>query len=197
MSSIYCRILTSGLCAALLPIATAQQSPAPVPFRVQLTQPISTKANQKGDKVVAQVLLPEAFKGAILEGTVKEAKSSGDLNKESVLNFGFSLLHHNGQMIPVRSEVTKFYNSKGQADTDDEGRIIKKRNDIALAVLMTGIGAGVGAAAGGGKGAAIGAGAGAAVGLLFVRFGAKAPNISFDTGSVFDLALSPRRQDNK
>jgi hypothetical protein len=189
-------LLIIGLIASALP-GGAQMPQQPIPFKVQLTQSLSTKANQKGDKVTAMVLEPVELKGAILEGTVKEAKASGDIKKESVLNFGFGLLHHNGSTYPVRSEVTKFYNSKGQENADEEGQIVKKRNDIGKAALIAGIGAGIGAIAdqnNRGRGAAIGAGAGMAVGLLFVKFGTKAPNISFAEGSVFELALSDRRQ---
>lgn len=192
MLSLCFKSLVIGVMVIVLPLVSAQAPPG-TPFRVQLTQPLSTEANKKGDKVVAQVLLPEKFKGDILEGEVKESKSSGDFSKESVLNFGFNVLYHNDQMMPVRAEVTKFYNSKGKENVDEEGRIISKKNDLGKAALITAIGAGVGGAAGGGKGAAIGAGAGAAVGLLFARFGAKAPNISFDSGSVFDLLLSNRQ----
>ena len=188
----FSRILAIGVSAMLLPLASAQDPPA-TPFRVQLTQPLSTKANRKGDKVVEQVLLPENFKGDILQGEVKDCKSSGDFSKESVLNFGFNELYHQGKVISVRAEITKFYNSKGKENVDDEGRIISKKNELGKAALIGALGAGVGAAAGGAKGAAIGAGAGAAVGLLFAKFGAKAPNISFDSGSIFDVLLSNRR----
>jgi len=193
VSSLSSISLVIGCTAMLLPFAAAQIPPG-TSFRAQLTQPLSTKANKKGDKVVAQVLLPESYKGDILEGEVKESKSSGSFNKESVLNFGFNVLNHKGQMMPVRAEVTKFYNSKGKENVDEEGRIISKKNDLGKAALITALGAGVGAAAGGAKGAGIGAGAGAVVGLLFVKFGTKAPDISFDTGSDFDLLLSNRRQ---
>jgi hypothetical protein len=191
MTSSFSRILAIGLAANLVPLPSLQSATV-TPFRVQLTQPLSTQANRKGDKVVAQVLLPEAFKGDILQGEVKESKSSGDFSKESVLNFTFSELYHQGQMTPVRAEVTKFYNSQGKENVDEEGRIISKKNDLGKAALITALGTGVGAAAGGGKGAAIGAGAGAAAGLLFARFGAKAPNISFNSGSEFDVNLSKR-----
>jgi hypothetical protein len=187
--------LAIGFVAAAFPVVA--QMPQPVPFKVQLTQPLSTKANQKDDKVVAMVLEPEPFKGAILEGKVKESKASEGITKESVLTFGFDTLHHNGKAFPVRSEVTKFYNSKGQENADEEGQIIKKRNDIGKAAIFGGIGAGLGALADSGnrgRGAAIGAGTGMAVGLLFVKFGTKAPNISFSEGSIFELALSDRRQ---
>jgi hypothetical protein len=185
-------IVVIGLSSLLVPLASAQNPPT-TPFRVQLTQPLSTKANKKGDKVVAQVLLPADYKGDILQGEVKDSKSSGSFSKESVLNFGFNELYHQGQTIAVRAEVTKFYNSKGKENVDDEGRIIRKQNELGKAALITALGAGVGAAAGGGKGAAIGAGAGAAAGLLFAKFGTKAPDISFDTGSTFDVLLSNRR----
>lgn len=170
--------LMIGLISVVLPMFA--QPPQPVLLKVQLTQALSTKANKRGDKVVAIVLQPDLFKGAILEGTVTEVKSGGRIKKESVLNFGFGSLHHNGKTVPVRSDVTKFYNSKGQENADEEGRVVKKHDKKHGAI--------------GSAARATGAGVDAAAGLLFIRLGAKAADISFDSGSVFEVALSPLRQ---
>jgi hypothetical protein len=170
--------LTMGIISTFLPILA--QPPQPVLLKVQLTQALSTKANKRGDKVVAVVLQPSTFKGAILEGTVTEVKSGGRIKKESVLNFGFGVLNQNGKTIPVRTDVTKFYNSKGQENADEEGRIVKKHDKKHGAI--------------GSAARATGAGVDAAAGLLFIRLGAKAENISFDSGSVFEVAMSPLRQ---
>jgi hypothetical protein len=191
-----------GLTACFAPLASAQGGSA---FTVELMQPISTRANKKGDQVIAKVVSPAQLAGAIMTGNIKESKSGGSVKKESVLNFGFNTLHYQKMQVPVNADVTRFYNSKKQADVDEEGQIISKKNNLAQLLLMAaigaGVGAGVGAAAAGsedrGRGAAIGAGAGAGAGtlagFLFVRFGAKAPNISFDPGSIFELAVSDRR----
>ncbi len=164
------------------------------PFRVQLTNSISTRTNQKGDKVTAVVITPAEYRGDTMEGTIKECTSGGVAKKKSTLSFGFAYLFHQNQRLSVRSEITGFVNSKGKANVDEEGQIVEKKNDIGKALLITGIGAGIGAAAGGAKGAAIGSGAGAAVGLLFIRFGSKAPNLTFNAGSQFDLMISSRRE---
>lgn len=183
-----CVLIAQGGAAAQAPKVIADDTE----FRVRLTQPISTKLNKKDDPVVAQVVSPAQYQGSIMEGTIRESKSSGSFKKSSVLNFAFHTLHYQGSPLSIRTELTAYYNSKGNANVDEEGQLIEKKNELGKAALMSGIGAIIGAAAGGAKGAAIGAGAGAAAGLLFIKFGAKAPNISFDSGSQFDLKVSQR-----
>jgi len=93
--------------------------------------------------------------------------------------------------IPVSAQVTSFSNSKGVKNTDEEGQIVEHKNQAAKSAVIGGaLGAGIGALAGGAKGAGIGAAAGAAAGLLFASFGTKAPSITFDTGSEFELSVS-------
>jgi hypothetical protein len=76
-------------------------------------------------------------------------------------------------------------------NTDEEGQIVESQNQAAKAAAIGGgAGAAIGGLAGGGKGAGIGAAAGAAAGLFYASFGTKAPNISFDTGSAFELSVS-------
>jgi hypothetical protein len=171
------------------------------PMRVRLTAQISSRANQKGDKISALVIAPKQFQGATVEGEVRQAKSSGSVKKESQLTVAFTKIAAAGREIPIQSNVTSFVNSKGQANVDEEGNVIRKSSGFGRAALWAAIGAaagaGVGAAAGGsasaaGQGAAIGGAAGAAAALL-ITFGSKAPEIRFDPGSELELAVRAQR----
>ena len=143
------------------------------------------------------VLAPEQFKGDVMEGMIQESKSSGKVNKTSTLRFTFDSLVHQGNTIPVRADVVGFYNSKGQANVDEEGQLIEKKSQAAKAAASAAIGAGLGALLGGAKGAAIGGGAGLAAGILFVSVAAKGPNVSFDNNSEFDLSVIERSKPNQ
>jgi hypothetical protein len=157
----------------------------------QLVSPISARANRAGDKVSAIILSPEAYRGAPLEGEIKEAKSSGDLQKTSSLQFFFSSLTLDGKTIPVRADVVSFQNSKGQPGVDEQGRIVRKSSGIGKALAVAGIGAALGAILDGRKGAAIGAGIGLAAGFVFVSVAVKGPDVAFDSKSTFELAVRP------
>lgn len=162
-------------------------------FRVRLLAPVSTNTNQKGDKISAQVLAPEAFAGKMVEGEVRESKSGAKLKGKSTLSLAFQTLYLNDQeKIDIRSDVKSFINSKGKANVDEEGFIIEKKNNLGKVAAVSGIGALIGGIAAGGKGAAIGAGAGAAAALIIVQMAATAPNITFDSGSELVLDVSPR-----
>lgn len=163
-------------------------------FRVKLTAPLSTETNKKGDKITAMVMQPAEFAGAVMEGEVKESKSGGKISGKSILTFNFQSVVKDGQTIPVNAEVKSCYNSKGQANVDEEGRIIEKKSNVGKMAAVTGAGALIGALAGGGKGAAIGAGAGAAAALVMIQVGAKGANINFESGSEFVLSVRERRK---
>ena len=163
-------------------------------FRVKLTAPLSTQTNRKGDKISAVILEPPNFNNAIMEGEIKESKSGGKVSGKSVLNFTFQSIVMGNRAIPINSEIKSFYNSKGQANVDEEGRIIEKKSNVGKLAAITGAGAIIGAIAGGGKGAAIGAGAGAAAGLVLIEVGAKGANVTFDAGSEILLSVRERRQ---
>ena len=154
-----------------------------------LLGPLSTDTNRPGDKITAQVVSLEEFKGDIVEGEVKQAKSSGKIKGKSVLNFTFQTLYHANKQISMQSQVLSVTNSKGQTNVDEEGHIIRKKNNWGKAALGTALGAGLGALIGGGKGAAIGAGAGLATTLVLIEVGTKGPEISFAPGSEFVLSV--------
>ncbi|MFO0503794.1 MAG: hypothetical protein ACK527_16525 [Acidobacteriota bacterium] len=165
-----------------------------VVFRVQLSTGLSSRENRKGDKISAIVIAPEAYKGAVLEGNVDEAKSSGKLNKSSTLRFSFSTLTlTNGDTVGVQTQVQGYKNSKGKEGQDEEGNLIEKRGNTGKVGLGTAIGAGLGALAGGVKGGAIGAGIGAAASVLVVSVGVKGPSVMFAPGSELTLLVTDVR----
>lgn len=187
-------ILTAILSAQPLE-AESPQLAEKTEMRAKLLAPISTAANRKGDKITAMVIAPVEWQGASIEGEIRESKSGNKFKGKSTLLFAFHTLYtKQGEPIPVASDVKAFTNSKGQANVDEEGFIIEKKNNLGKVALASGIGALVGAIAGGARGAAIGAGVGAGAALLLVQFAAQAPEIRFDPGSELTLSVSPRRE---
>ena len=181
--------------------AYAQENPVTIPndteIRIKMTSAVSTRTNKAGDTISGVVMSPDRFKGATVEGEIKESKSSGKLNKQSTLNFGFKSMVLTGKVLPVEAQVKSMVNSKGKENVDEEGRIIEKKGNTGKVALMTGGGAVLGGLLGGAKGAAIGAGAGAAAGLIFVSVGVKGPEIHFDPGSEFVLVVRERRNSSQ
>lgn len=161
-------------------------------FQVSLLGPLSTQSSHKGDQVTAVVVAPDRFKGDIIRGTVTEVRAGGKIRGTSVLNFQFDTLQHNGAAVPVTTQVKAFINSKGKVDVDEEGRAVRKSNNLGKVAGATGAGALIGGLAGGWKGAAIGAGAGAVAGVVLIEVAAEGPRIRFDTGSKVDLSVKGR-----
>jgi hypothetical protein len=185
--------ITAMLC---LPLC-ASQAEAPkvekdTEFRVKLLAPLSTQTNVKGDKITAQVISPPQFAGWMMEGEVRESKSGKKIKGTSVLNFTFHTLAREEQRIAVDARIKSFYNSKGQADADEEGRVIEKKSNAGKAAIATGAGAVIGGILGGGKGALIGAGAGGAASLLLIQVAAKGANVEFAAGSEVVLSVQER-----
>lgn len=183
------------LLSALLALASGPELAKNTEFRIRLLAPVSTTTNQKGDKISAQVMTPEQFAGSIVEGEVREAKSGKKLKGKSTLSLAFQTLHLKDKtQLDIRSDVKSFTNSQGQADVDEEGFMVSKKNNLGKVAAVSGIGALIGGIAGGGKGAAIGAGVGAAASLIIVQMAATAPSITFDSGSILVLDVSPREK---
>jgi hypothetical protein len=189
--------LLLALSLASLVAAPPAQAPEIQPhteFRIRLTAPVSTTTNQKGDKITAQITSPPEFAGGMMEGEVKDSKSGAKLKGKSVLTITFHTVYIGESAVKVSSAVRGFANSQGQANVDDEGRVVTQKSNVGKVAAAAGIGALIGALIDGGKGAAIGAGVGGAAALIFVQMGATAPNITFGAGSEFILDVSPRRE---
>jgi outer membrane protein OmpA-like peptidoglycan-associated protein len=176
--------------ALLLPGAVLAQE---IEMKVELMGPLGTKTSRKGDRVFARVLQPAGLKGDTVEGTVKEVRSGGKLHGNSVLNFSFETLQHGGQPVEISTEIRAFRNSKGQAEVDEEGRVIRRGGgNTGKAVAGTAAGGLIGGIAGGWKGAAIGTGVGAAASIAVIEIAADSPEIRFDPGSIITLSAKSR-----
>jgi len=174
--------------------AWPQESTQHYEMRVKITSEISSRLNRKGDRISALITSPPSLGGGTVEGEVREAKSSGSVNKKSQLDLVFDrLVLPNHAVQPIRADIKQFINSKGQVNTDEEGEIVEHQNNVGRVLLGTAIGAAIGAAAGGAKGAAIGGGAGAATSLVLVKVMVKGPSITFEPGSEFLLDVRPTR----
>lgn len=182
-------MLSLILCVAWCGVAAAQQE---VPFTVKLTMPLSTSTNHKGDPVTAQVIQPPAFAGDTVQGHVTESRAGNKLRGDAVLNFNFDTLQHGATAVPIASSITSITNSKGQADVDEEGRVVSHSSNVGKAVIGTGAGALIGGLAGGFKGAAIGAGVGAAASIVAIEIGAKGPQVAFAAGAQIGLSVKSR-----
>ena len=84
---------------------------------------------------------------------------------------------HGGQPTAISTEIRAFHNSKGQAEVDEEGRIIRRGGgNTGKALGGTAAGGLIGGLAGGLKGAAIGAGVGAAASIAIIEIACDSRN---------------------
>jgi len=178
-------ITTFNAACALLPAAG-------VPFTVELATPLSTSSNHKGDPVTARVIDPPVFAGDTLQGHVTESRQGNKLHGDAVLNFSFDTLQHGGQTIPVEASITSISNSKGQADVDEEGRVLRHSSNLGKLAAGTGAGALIGGLSHGWKGAAIGSGAAAAASVVLIEVAAQGPKVELAAGSRVGLSVKSR-----
>lgn len=162
-------------------------------LQVELMGPLGTKTSRKGDRVFARVAQPGALKGDTLEGTVTEVRSGNKLRGNSALNFSFDTLRHGGQAVQISTQIKSFQNSRGQADVDEEGRVIRRGGgNTGKAAAGTAAGGLIGGIKSGLKGAAIGAGVGAVASIAIIEIASDAPEIRFAPGSVITLSAKSR-----
>jgi hypothetical protein len=162
-------------------------------FRVRLTAPVSSDSTP-GSKVAAQVVSPEGFAGDIMEGEIVKAHSSGRADQKSVLMFTFSKLYHGTGQIEVDGKIMRSYNSKGQENIDEQGYVVSQGGSGLLGKFPKGLPGGLPAAIprwpgrGNNKKVEIAL----EVAALVISYTAKAPKISFDTDSQFEIELVQR-----
>ncbi len=166
-----------------------------VDLQVELMNSVGTDTSRKGDLISGRVLSPPQLQGDIVEGKVTESKSGAKLGGQSAFSFSFDTLRHGGSAIAINSQLKSAMNSKGQANVDEEGRVVRRASgNVAKAAGGTGVGALVGGLAGGGKGAAIGAAVGAGASIALIQIAADAPNIRFGAGSR--IVIEAKARDN-
>lgn len=163
-----------------------------ISLTVQLQTRLSTATSHKGDSITARVVQPPEFQRDFVTGHVTEVKTGNKIHGEAVLHFNFDTLQHGAEAIPISAHVTTMTNSKGQANVDEEGRVVRKTSNVGKALGGTGLGALIGGVAGGVKGAAIGAGAGAVASLVLIQVIAQGPEVDFAPGSEIGLSAQSR-----
>jgi OmpA-OmpF porin, OOP family len=175
------------LCAFLFSaIAQAQE----MELQVELMNRVGTETSHKGDLVSARIISPASFKGSVVEGKVTESTSGAKARGESVLDIDFDILRHNDAVTPINSKIKSVGNSKGQANVDEEGRIIGRAASTNRSSGTSGLGRALGGL-GGSKTAQIGGAIDNAASAV-LRVSSNAPNLRFDPGSKFVLMTSSR-----
>ena len=164
-----------------------------IEIQAELMNGIGTGTSRKGDLISARVIAPTALQGDILDGKVNDSKAGGKIGGRSVLSFSFETLRHGGQVIPLSAQVRSMANSKGQLNTDEEGRVVRgSSGNVGKVAGGTGAGALIGGLARGGRGAAIGAVAGAVASIVLIEVAAEGPSIRLDAGSRVTLLAKSR-----
>jgi len=171
---------------------TPTQPPVKMPenlrMRVELLSSVNTKDNKEGDKFTSNVLEPEQFRDAIIEGHIAKIKPAAHAGGSSELSLAFDTITLNkgtGNSGRMQAQIEEVYDVVDAGGVDNEGHVkaksVKKRNAVKIGG-GAGAGALIGGLIGGGKGAAIGAGVGAAVGTTTVLAG-KGKDMEFPTGT--------------
>jgi hypothetical protein len=141
-----------------------------------LTNDISTKVSQNGDRFRLQVTSPNQYRGAVIEGYVSNLdRSNRNPVGKSQITFNFETIRLvNGQTYDFAGFVQSITDAKGKTvKVNDEGTAQKSqtKETIKRGGIGAGAGAIIGAIVGGAKGAIIGAviGAGGGAGTVAIQ----------------------------
>ncbi len=155
---------------------------------------IDTKVTQNGDRFQLEVTSPSQFNGAVIEGRIVNADSSGRVSGRANLSMEFDTIRlANGQSYRFAGFIESLKSATGEnVQINNEGTV-RDSNQTTKTVTRAGIGAAlgaiIGAVAGGGRGAALGAavGAGAGAGTVILQ---GRDNIQLAQGSEFTITAS-------
>jgi hypothetical protein len=162
----------------------------------RLNSNLSTRASQSGDRFSMTVTSPYQYNGAVIDGHIENASSSGRLSGRANVTMVFdSVRMPNGQSYRFAGLVNSVRALNGDTVTVNNEGTIRDSNQTTNTATRAGIGAVlgaiIGAVAGGGEGAAIGAtvGAGAGAGSVLIQ---GRDNIELAQGSEFSItAMAP------
>jgi hypothetical protein len=169
-----------------------------IPNGTQLTATLnsnlSTRASQSGDRFSMTVTSPYQYNGAVIDGHIENASSSGRLSGRANVTTVFdSIRMPNGQSYRFAGLVNSVRALNGDTVTVNNEGTIRDTNQTTKTATRAGIGAVlgaiIGAVAGGGEGAAIGAtvGAGAGAGSVLIQ---GRDNIELAQGSEFSITAT-------
>lgn len=159
----------------------------------QLRNSVNAGVSQVGDRFTLDVISPNEFRGAIIEGHVSQATRSGRVSGRANLQLDFDTIRVNGQQYAFAGMIDSVSAVNGDRVTVNNEGTIRDSSQTTKTATRAGIGALLGAVIGaiadGGSGAAIGAGIGAGAGAGSVLVGGR-DNIELGTGSTFTITAS-------
>jgi hypothetical protein len=160
----------------------------------RLNSNISTRASQAGDRFTMTVTSPYQYNGAVIEGHVEDAGSSGRIAGRANMTLVFdSIRLGSGPSYRFAGLLDSVRSLNGDTVSVNNECTIRDRSQTTRTATRAGVGAVIGAiigaVAGGGEGAAIGAavGAGAGAGSVLIQ---GRDNIELAPGSEFMITAS-------
>ncbi|HSE98815.1 MAG TPA: hypothetical protein VLD57_11175 [Blastocatellia bacterium] len=144
-------------------------------MRIRLTSPIDTKNNRPGDKFTAEVLMPGAYEGSIIEGHIARLEKSGKVTGRTELSLAFDTITlRDGRQGPISAQLERVIESETVKEVDAEGNVrsgSRSKDSQVRGGVGAAAGAIIGGIVGGGKGAILGAviGGAAGVGTVFIE----------------------------
>ena len=167
--------------------------PNGVVLTAQLRNSVNAGVSQVGDRFTMDVISPNEFRGAIIEGHVSQATRSGRVSGRANLQLDFDTIRVNGQQYAFAGMIDSVNAVNGDRVTVNNEGTIRDSSQTTKTATRAGIGALLGAVIGaiadGGSGAAIGAGIGAGAGAGSVLVAGR-DNIELGTGSTFTITAS-------
>lgn len=158
-----------------------------------LNSPLKTRVSQVGDRFSMTVTSPSQYSGAVIEGRVVEAASSGRITGRANMSLAFDSIRINGRNYSFAGMIDGVRAANGDSVSINNEGVIRDGSQTNRTVTRAGVGAVIGAIigaiAGGGEGAAIGAGVGAGAGAGSILLGGR-DSIELDAGSTFEITAS-------
>lgn len=179
-------------------IGTGNSGDFVVPNGTRLTaalrNTVTTRDSQTNDRFTMEVTTPSQYRGAVIEGRVIKADSSGRVSGRATVSLDFDTIRlTNGQSHRFAGIIDSVTAANGDSVSVNNEGTVRDGSRTTTTATRAGIGAVigaiVGAIAGGGTGAAIGAGVGAGAGAGTVLIQGR-DNIELGEGSQFNITAS-------
>lgn len=160
----------------------------------RLNNLVNTQATQVGDRFTMEVISPDQYRGAIIDGRVANAEGSGRVTGRASLGLDFDTIRMpNGSTYRFTGIIDSVRSANGDNIRVNNEGTVRDSNQTTKTATRAGIGAAlgalIGAIAGGGEGAAVGAvvGAGAGAGTVFIQ---GRDNLELAQGTEFGITAT-------
>ncbi|MBL8124161.1 MAG: glycine zipper family protein [Blastocatellia bacterium] len=154
---------------------------------------IMTNVSQAGDPFSMEITSPSRYAGAIINGRITQAGSSGRITGRANLTMELQSIQYQGRTYSFAGIIDSARENDGDIISVSNEGTIRDDSQTTRTVTRTGIGAALGALIGaiisGGDGAAIGAGVGAGAGAGSVLIQGR-NNLQLEPGTEFTLTAT-------